>query len=380
MRTFTLATALLLVTWLSIQADEPASQPGVFRLGEVTVDRSKRQLTLPARVVQASYSLEFLLCRENTKEYESVLSTSASGSQIHAGLLLLGLAPGVPAEVTAEGYLPPRGAKLGITLRWSDRAGQRRSVQAGDWLKVVDDAEAQRPEDWIFVGSDLLAGGGYLADQDGGLIAVANLPSAVIDVPFRSSRTMEHRQYVIDTQALPPVGTAVTMTITARAGAERADVARALLEIDRNARLAMDGQPIAMPQLSDWAESYTRAHREGMVVIRLAPQASAGLAVQAQLELKLGGVYHFDRQIVPFTHTPLPRTPDQLRRALRSWQDIFAQPNEQLIAPDEQLETTLERLHAERAELKRLDALWAGYQRQLERLSETTTSQPEEAE
>lgn len=184
---------------------EQSKPQNVFRFKHLTVDRKKRTITLEAMVVEASYSLEFLLCKAGSKEYESVMSTEVRPSQIHAALLMLNLRPGKPGGYVGKEYVPPRGAGLRIELRWKDGAGKSRGTEAGDWLKLNREGDGKvKPTRWIFVGSEVIPGGAYEADLNGGIIAVANLPSAVIDVPFASTQTLENRQFVVDTDAIPP--------------------------------------------------------------------------------------------------------------------------------------------------------------------------------
>ncbi len=338
----------------------------VIRLKHLTVDRKRRTITLEAVVVEASYSLEFLLCKAGSKEYESVLSTEARPWEVHAGLLMLGLRPGKPGGYVGKEYVPPRGAALRIELRWKDKTGESHSAEASDWLKLSGRGTGKvKPTGWIFVGSEILPGGVYEADLNGGIIAVANLPSAVIDVPFESTQTMENREFVVDADAIPPAGTRVQMVITPHKGAERAPHARALLEIDRFGRMTIDGREIDVSGLGKWAEQYTREHDKGMVVIRSDARALCAFAPIAQGELKIGGVFEFEHRINPSPSLPLPRTSHQATGALGEWKKRFAEPHEQIRDPSQDARETLKRIGRERTELKRMDALWAEYDKAL---------------
>lgn len=357
----------------------PTEKPIRFR--HVTVDRAAREVILDATVVRASYHLEFLLCRSGTKEYESVLATQALPSDLHAALLLLGLRPGIPGGYIGDDYVPPRGAKLDIELRWKDKQGKARTASAEDWLKLTGQGgKGRKPEAWVFIGSEVLPDGRYLADETGGIIAVANLGSAVIDVPMQSTRTMELREYAVNADALPPVGSAVRMVLKPRPGQDRAPYARALLEIDHQGALRIDNRPVTPGQLTTWAEHYTDRHRNGMVVIRSSAHAPAGLAMLAQTQLKLGGVFTFDHRTTSADVELLPRTPSQLAETLADWDARFAEPHEELEPPAEQAERTLGAIERRRAELKRLDALWAEYAAELRKRVEATASTDPAAE
>ena len=308
------------------QPTEQSKPRNVFRFKHLTVDRKKRTITLEAMVVEASYSLEFLLCRAGSKEYESVLSTEARPSEVHAVLLMLNLRPGKPGGYVGKEYVPPRGAALRIKLRWKDRAGKSHVTEAGDWLKLSGEGAGKvKPTRWIFVGAEVFPGGAYEADLNGGIIAVANLPSAVIDVPFASTQTLEKRDFVVNADAIPPAGTKVQMIITPEKGSERSPHARVLLDIDPFGQMTIDGEAIDVSDLAKWAEQYTQEHKKGMVVIRSDPRALCAFAPIARTELKIGGVFEFEHRISPSPSPLLPRTPNQLADALTEWKKGFAE-------------------------------------------------------
>lgn len=360
-----LACALLLAARLIGEVPTTAPAGNVLRLGAVTVDRAGRSATIPARVVKPGYMLEFLLCRTGTKEYESVLATDARPHEIHAALLLLGLSPGLPAETVGETFYPPRGAKVAVELHWTDQAGKQQTASAGDWLAPSETAkgksDAPKPARWVFVGSELMPGGGYAADQDGGIIAVANVAAAVLDVPMASTKILQQRRYVLNADACPPVGTDVQIVLRPDKNAERAPYARALLEIDPNGEMAVDGLPITMGKLAAWADAFSTRHKRGRVVIRSAAETPAGLAPEAQSELKLGGVYDFEFRVAPAFPPLLPRTDAQLEAATREWRERFAHPEDQLDDPGKMAEDVLKQIEASRENLQRIDALWARY-------------------
>lgn len=348
-----------------------APAEGKIRIGDVVVDRSAGTVSFPARVVKPAYLLEFFLCRAGTKEYESVLATDVRASDLHAAMLLLGLSPGLPAEAPGGVFLPPRGATVAVELRWTDPEGKRRSASAGDWLAPsgvenekdgTDNRKNFRPPArWVFVGSEMLPGGGYLADQDGGIIAVANVAGAVFDVPLASTRALHRRRFGIRQAVVPPPGTAVEMLLRPDPYAARADYARALLEIGPRGEMVLDGQPIFLEALTAWAEKFSTRHKYARVVICSDAETPAGLAPLAQTELKLGGVYDVEFRVAPSALPLLPRTEPQLQAVLRQWRERLAQPEDAGEDPARQAERTLRQIERQREEGKRLDALWARY-------------------
>ena len=348
-------------------ASEPTSQPDSAL---VRVDRTAGRVVVAAKVVSAEHPLEFLLCREGTKEYESLLSTAAEPSQVHAALLMLGLTSGKPARWSGQGesavFLPPAGAELDIQLRWSDSRGEVRQVPAGHWLLAA--AEGSPPSRWVFIGSDVLPDGVYWADlkSEGGLISVANLSSAVIDVPFASAQPLESRLFHPNADAIPPAGTAVDVIITPLAGAATA-AARIVLDIDPLGGLFLDGQASRLDELVGRAQAYIRSHQQGEVVIRAAGEARVWDVEQARQELIFGGVREIQVERLSPQEFPMPRTGGQAADSLRWWRRELTDPQE-LIRPFQTAERALADVRRQREQLEVMRAIWRDYQDRLEQL------------
>jgi hypothetical protein len=445
-------------------AGAAASQPAkVIKLKNLSVDLGARTVTMDAEVNLRTGMLEFLLCgdtRPQSKKHESILSTKATASELHAALLLLGLAPGKPAQWSGEGpgavFLPPRGARLKIAFRWKDKDGKAQQADAADWLTTpqredaadrpevplppqepemrliwrwsdkdgkpqeVDsgawrrdpqahkepnplagipqkgaelkltylwkDAQGQArqtpvgpllagrtvvmPRHWVFVGSETLKDGQYWADQMGELISVSNFASSVIDVPFESSSNNTTLDYVANTQVIPDKGTPVEVILTPLAGADKAEDAREVLDIDRFGRMQIDGKPITLGQLGEWAGAFMSRHPRGMVVLRADGMTLVDDIEKARDELRLGGVREFQEQHLPVTGCVLPRTSQQAGDALEEWRKKFANPKDYIREPAEEAAETLKMVRQELAELDRMKALGVEYELHLRQAME----------
>jgi hypothetical protein len=351
-------------------AEEASADDAVVRFPHLRVHVDQGYIELDATVVQATYALEFVLAYGKDKAYESILSTQAAPSHLHAGLLMLGLAPGKPGYWRGMGedaeFIPPRGAELRLELRWTDADGKEHRAEPADWLKPMDDSKTMPdPMRWVFLGSDILPTGQYAADVDLGVIAVANLPSAVIDVPFASEQAIEARTFDVDPDALPPDDTKVTVRITPVKDAANAPHARALLEINRFGQMRIDGKPIQLHELTDWALAFSKLHKHAQVVIRSSALAISAYGPLARVELRLGGVYEFEEETAPLFTPLLPRTAEQMQRSLTEWQTRFDHPYDQIRDPGEEVEDTLTEIRRQREEWRKLDALLAEYEQQL---------------
>ena len=219
--------SLLLALLLAAPAQAPAApqapaddfkpDPSWRRLDKaqpIWFDPKGRRVIVRARVALTDGALEHLLCRENTKEHESVLATAAVPRLMHAALLLTGAAPGHPVRFRPK-FEPPAGTPIAIDLEWTE-GGKARRADAKDWVK---DAKTGKPleVDWVFAGSDLFEDPEtkrmiYAADG-GDVITVANFPSAMLDLPIVSSAEDAERVFVANTRRIPPRGTPVTMIL-----------------------------------------------------------------------------------------------------------------------------------------------------------------------
>jgi len=350
------------------EATTAAGTKGVVVLPAIRLHLKKRRITIDAEVHLRQAALEVLLCRtERHKEHETILISQANPSDLHAVLLALGLAPGKPAEwivLDEEGNgraVPPRGAALTVKLRWKDADGKQQEADASDWLAVAQGRRGEIPKQWIFVGSQLLPDGSYWGDLSGELIAVSNFPSAVIDVPFPSSNKNAELVYAANTEAIPPVGTKVQVVITPVAEADKAEHARATLFIDRNGSLMADEQPIALADVTDWAEQFMERHAKGRVVIRATARALQEHVQQAHVELRIGGVWDIVETRAALPGRLLPRTAEQAKAQLKQLRDELANANQLLADPRHEARLLLKEIEQETKELERLKELWADY-------------------
>ena len=87
----------------SVEHEKPAAKKvgeNLYRIGAVTVDAKLRAVAFPAKVNQLVGLIEYAIVTETGKVHESFLSTKVKPSDIHAGVLLLGVK--MPAKVYVE--------------------------------------------------------------------------------------------------------------------------------------------------------------------------------------------------------------------------------------------------------------------------------------
>ena len=343
---------------------KPKAEKGVVRLDHLRIDLVKRQIVLDTEVCLRSGPLELLVCKAGTKEYESILSTEALGAHLHAGLLALGLTPGLPAEWTGTDddarLLPPRGPELAITLKWKDAAGRTRQAEAGTWLKQAR-PNAELPKRWVFIGSSILPDNRYWADVDGDVISVANFASAVIDVPFESTKENAALEFAAEEQAIPPLGTAVEVVISPLPDADRSPYARAIVDIDANGRMQTGGRSLDAAELTRWAEQFASRHVKGRVILRADARALVDDVQKAMSALRRGAVRDIEVERLRPAGAVLPRSPEQVRRELAAWAEKFRSPEEYIVPPAEDAAATIEQIEQELRQVEAQKAMLVQY-------------------
>lgn len=183
----------------------------------VWVDTEGHSVVMIGRVCQREVPLELFACLKNFKEHESVVSINTRAYIVHAGLLALGAEPGHPVQFYPE-YRAAEGPEIDITVVWKDEKGQIQRMPAQQWVRETRSKEAMKYP-WIFTGSEIVKDPDsgeqyYAADTTGELICVSNFPSAVLDLPIRSTDSNEALLFEAFTENIPPIGTPVTVILT----------------------------------------------------------------------------------------------------------------------------------------------------------------------
>ena len=168
--------ALGLSAW-GLGDDEPGAElkqrvkqirPGIYRVGDVTVDAKLGVAAFPAKVNQRLGLIEYALVTETGKVHESFLSTRVRPSDIHGALLLLGAKP--PGQLSVE-----IGWK--VSDKWvrkpiADCIGQYPVEAASERDdKVTDKSFDLKSRDWKWIGIRL-RNGKPTADVSGSILSL----------------------------------------------------------------------------------------------------------------------------------------------------------------------------------------------------------------
>jgi hypothetical protein len=192
----------------------PAAGPLDGKLPHIKVDVERRQVRLECEAVNPDMPLEFLVCQTGTKEYESLLRSSAKPSHLHLALLMIGLEPGEPIswDEKKERWLPPRGPALKLTCEYQ-ADGRRISLPVHQLLRNQQTRKPMPPLTWVFAGSYMTEDREYAADLRGYLVSVANFPETTIDIAALKSEKNESLEMEVDPQTAPPRGTTLWLLI-----------------------------------------------------------------------------------------------------------------------------------------------------------------------
>ena len=193
-------------------ADSSATQPA--KLDALQIDAAHKRLIIQCEALNAQMPLEFFCVQVGGNEYESVLRTPAKPSDIHFGLLALGLTPGEPAHYVeaTDTWYAPTGPPLNIVCRFIQN-GTEVTVPAYRLLRSVKDKKECPAMNWVFDGSRILPDGRYAADITGYVVSIVNFDLTMIDVPQLASNSNETLEWEFNPDVCPKAGTPVEMII-----------------------------------------------------------------------------------------------------------------------------------------------------------------------
>jgi hypothetical protein len=193
---------------------------------EITIDKAARTISIPCQIAARKlpnlseiYPLEVIATApppRGRKAHETVVTTDARPSQVHAALESLGLKPGQPAKGEGGRAIGP---EVTIALELADAAGKKKLIPIEKALVDTRTKKPLRPLKWFFTGSiqkqpdperDETV---YAADLTGTLIAIFPVTNETV---FQSNLTMADEPTLkLETEKslLPKEGSAVKLVI-----------------------------------------------------------------------------------------------------------------------------------------------------------------------
>jgi hypothetical protein len=186
--------------------------PGVYRIGDIQVNKAEKTITFPATVNMNSGLLEYLLVRSGGKTHESLFRTEVEPYNLQIACLLLDLV-GTDKPLPFQGATDvPSGDRVGIYVEQVLESGRSLKLDPKAWIiRTVGAERRDAPTlDWVFTGSTV-SNGRFSAQIDGSIIALYHDPSAMIDNATPGGES--DKVWFANEKTAPPVGTKVTITI-----------------------------------------------------------------------------------------------------------------------------------------------------------------------
>lgn len=225
--------ALLAAAALARTQAASGDQPRIHRLdgdrvqvGAAVVDAHLRTVTVAGRVnMQEGGPIELLACLPSGKVHESVFVLDVLPMDLQLALLLLDLHEGRNPAVHYQSDDPERleepAAMVRIGVEWHDPAASLDSAllraPAERFLYSLSADTGVATAQWAFLGS-MNYEGRFGADLEGSLITTYHDPLAVLELVDPAVNDNAYRAnvgYNVNKSLCPPVGTPVTLTITA---------------------------------------------------------------------------------------------------------------------------------------------------------------------
>jgi hypothetical protein len=186
--------------------------PGVYRIGDVLVNKAEKTITFPAIVNMNKGLLEYLLVRNAGKTHESLFRTAVEPYNLQIACLLLDMV-GTDKPLAFQGAPDtPKGDPVSISVERVLDNGKSQLVNPKEWIvKAVEGVRSAAPDlNWIFTGS-VINNGRFASQVDGSMIALYHDPVAMIDNASLGGES--DKIWFVNENTTPPVGTKVTITI-----------------------------------------------------------------------------------------------------------------------------------------------------------------------
>ncbi len=188
-----------------------------YRIGAVTFDRARREVTIPAAVNMDTGVVEYALVAETGKLHEALFSTKAKPREIHLACLLLGLPKEDPANAGSAD------CDVKVNVAWDTNGPTvlhelANLVVTSDTPDAPADAKSLAGGPWRYVSSQM-GPGGFAAAAEGSIISLIHDPSALVVNPRESANRDD--VHVANRSLIPSKGSPVRIILTLPAPAAK---------------------------------------------------------------------------------------------------------------------------------------------------------------
>ena len=164
-------------------------------------------------------AVEYLLCGPGGKEYESIIVLNSSAQEIHDAMLKLGVERGTPPMYDEEKdeMIGATGTRVLVFVEWESN-GETKRVRGEDLLHNTRTQKPMKHIAWVFSGSREIPD--LDSEDEEAMIPQAFIGNDIIALNyvdgsalFQSPIPSEESPYKKNAEVLPPLGTAVKVTI-----------------------------------------------------------------------------------------------------------------------------------------------------------------------
>lgn len=165
----------------------------IINMPGITIDRKAKEVSVDAEICLTAGILEYVVCKPDTFEHESIFTTKAKPELIHASLILLGMkeAPmlhGI-SELWAEKAMKQKESRVKIEVEWTEKGKKTRvnltsllrsrkndmaDINPNNQKNKAPVKEIPTKDAWIFAGSflhkDKQTGKTFYAANSSGII------------------------------------------------------------------------------------------------------------------------------------------------------------------------------------------------------------------
>lgn len=230
-----LITTLLIAACFSLvsaeeapeKAPAPKSTPKIektgktsFRLGDITFDSAKGEVSFPAILEQREVLIEYLITNPQGKIHETLFITEVKPFKLNVVMKLLGFLESKELiYILDENYLPTdklhpatpeqkKHSRFSIHASWSED-GKKITRNVTNLLKNVKTHQPMPSAQWVYSGS-YLNNGKFKADIAGDIVGILCDPAAI--GCYSGEGREDDDLWVPNRKLLPPPSTPVTLT------------------------------------------------------------------------------------------------------------------------------------------------------------------------
>ena len=216
-----MSCALLFTVLIGIGSTEETKDPiaPADPFPGITVDVKNHLVSMEAKVCLRRGILEYLVCRTQTFEHESIFSTTVKGSHLHAALLMVGSeSRAFAGEEWADLVKEHKSTCLAVTVEYEvDGALVRKRMS--EMVVNREKKDGIVPDHWLFAGSAFYVVEEktyYAADSSGAVLGLTPMGAPVVQfgdtlgIPYQG----ENQGTEARGEAIPETGTTVRIVFS----------------------------------------------------------------------------------------------------------------------------------------------------------------------